>query len=132
MIASQVSPKENHRSVSGLGKTCDDKVKTDFLPAKAWRALSAEQQANVREAREKDPEVKKRPQKRKSVSDRKDLKIKKLQKKISSLKRNANNGAEDDDGSDDDDTDVHAGAAAGNAFGGRVLRIWVFPICRSI
>jgi hypothetical protein len=35
MIASQVTPKENHRSVSGLGRTCDDKVKTDFLPAKA-------------------------------------------------------------------------------------------------
>ena len=85
MIASQVTPKENQRN--------------------AWRALSAEQQANIREAREKDPEIKKRPQKRKSVSDEKDLKIKKLQKKISSLKRNANKWAEDDDGSDDDDTD---------------------------
>jgi hypothetical protein len=64
IIALQVTPKENHRNVSGLGKTCGNKVKTDFLPAKAWRALSAEQQATIREARDKDPEIKKRSQKR--------------------------------------------------------------------
>jgi tryptophanase len=50
MIASQVTLKENHRSVSGLRKTCGDKVKTDFLPVKTWRALSAEQQATIRAA----------------------------------------------------------------------------------
>jgi hypothetical protein len=30
MIASQVTPKENHRSVRGLGRESGDKVKTDF------------------------------------------------------------------------------------------------------
>jgi hypothetical protein len=33
-IASQVTPKENNRSVSGLGKESVDKTKTDFLPVK--------------------------------------------------------------------------------------------------
>jgi hypothetical protein len=59
-----------------------------------------------------------RSQKQKSVLDRRDLKIKNRQKKISALKRNANEEAEDDDGSDDDNADANAGA--GNAFGGRV------------
>jgi hypothetical protein len=49
--------------------------------------------------------------------DRRDRKIKNLQKKISVLKRNANKEAEDEDGSDDDDADANAGA--GSAFGGR-------------
>jgi hypothetical protein len=58
MIASQVSPKENNRSVSGLGKKAGDKVKTDFLPVKKWRALTTEQQANIRVARDRNPEIK--------------------------------------------------------------------------
>jgi hypothetical protein len=47
--------------------------------------------------------------------DRKDRKIKDLQKKISALKRSDEN----DDGSDDDDADANASPGAGNAFGGR-------------
>jgi hypothetical protein len=41
MIASQVTPKENSRSVSGLGKESGDNVKTGSLPCHKWRALSA-------------------------------------------------------------------------------------------
>jgi hypothetical protein len=110
MIASQVTPKDNNRSVSGLGKKSVDKTKTDFVPAKKWRALIAEQQASIRAA----PEIKK-SQKQKSVLDRKDRKIKNLQKKVSALKRHANKEAEDDDDSDNDDVDANAGSA----FGGR-------------
>jgi hypothetical protein len=80
----QVTPKETNRSVSGLGKESGDKVKTDFLPVKKWRALSAELQATVRAARGKDLEIKKQ-----SVLDRRDRKIKTLLKKVSALKRNA-------------------------------------------
>jgi hypothetical protein len=116
MIASQVSPKENNRSVSGLGKKAGDKVKTDFLPVKKWRALTTEQQANIRVARDRNPEIKKRSQNQKSVLNKKDRKIKNLQKKISALKRHANKEAEEDDGSDDDD--ANASTNASNAFGG--------------
>jgi hypothetical protein len=35
MIASQVTPKVNYRSVSGLGKETGDKVKTDLIPVKS-------------------------------------------------------------------------------------------------
>ena len=75
MIAKYVTKKENHRSVSGLGKACRDKVKTEFLPVNDWRALSVEQQATIRAAREKDPKIKKRSQGRKSGSDKSDFKI---------------------------------------------------------
>jgi hypothetical protein len=67
MIVSQVTPKATNRSVSALGKDSGDKVKTDFLPVKKWRALSAEQQATIRAARYKDPEIKKKSQRQKSV-----------------------------------------------------------------
>jgi hypothetical protein len=107
---------ETNRSVSGFGKESGDQVKTDFLPVTNWRALSVEQQATIRAARDKDPEIKK-SQRQKAVLDRRDQKIKNLQKKISALKRNANKEAEDDDGSDDDD--AHAITGAGNAFSGR-------------
>jgi hypothetical protein len=79
MITSQVTPKETNRIVSGLGKESGDNVKTDFLPLKKWRALSAEQQATTLAARDKDPEIKKRSQRQKSVLDRRDRKIKILQ-----------------------------------------------------
>jgi hypothetical protein len=115
MIASQVTPKETHRSVSGLERESGDKIKTEFLSGSKWRALSPDQQAAIRAAREKDPRIKKKSQKQKSVSNRKDRKIKNLQKKISALKRKAG----DDNASDDDDADASAGASAGNAFGGR-------------
>jgi 3-methyladenine DNA glycosylase/8-oxoguanine DNA glycosylase len=115
MIASQVTPKETHRSVSGLERESGDKIKTEFLSGSKWRALSPDQQAAIRAAREKDPTIKKKSQKQKSVSNRKDRKIKNLQKKISALKRKAG----DDNASDDDDADASAGASAGNAFGGR-------------
>jgi hypothetical protein len=55
MIASQVTPKETNRSVSALGKESGDKTSTEFLPVKKWRALSAEQQATIRAARDKKP-----------------------------------------------------------------------------
>jgi hypothetical protein len=113
MIASQVIPKETHRSVTALGKEIGDKVNTEFLPGKEWRALSAEQQATIRAARDKNPEIKKKSQRQKSVLDRRDRKIKNLQKSVSALKRNANKEAEDD--SDDDDPNT----SAGDAFGGR-------------
>ena len=115
MIASQVTPKENQRSVSGLRGEGGDKAKTDFLPVQQWRALSAEQKATIRAARDKDPAIKKKPHKQKAVLYKKDRKIKSLQKKISALKRSA----ETDDGFDDDDADAHASAGAGDAFGGR-------------
>jgi hypothetical protein len=115
MIASQVTPKENNQSVSGLGKESVNKTKTDSLHAKKWRALSAEQQASIRAASDKDPEIKKKSQRQKSVLDRRDRKIKNLQKKVSALKWHANKEAEDDDDSDNDDVD----ASAGSAFGGR-------------
>jgi hypothetical protein len=106
MIASQFTPQETNRSVSGLGKENGEKTKTDFLPFKKWRAISAEQQATIRTARDKDPEVKKKSQRQKSVLDRRDRKIKNLQKKVSALKRNAIKAAEDDDDSDDDDANA--------------------------
>jgi lysyl-tRNA synthetase class I len=115
MIASQVTPKENNRSVSAVGKESVDKTKTDFLPVKKWRALSVEPQASIRAARDKDPEIKKKSQKQKSALDRRDRKIKNLQKKVSALQRQATKEAEDDDDSDNDD----AYANAGSAFGGR-------------
>jgi hypothetical protein len=71
MIASQVTPKENNRSVSGLWKKNGDKVKTGFLPGHKWRDLSAEQQAAIRGARKKDPAIKKKSQKPKSILDKK-------------------------------------------------------------
>jgi hypothetical protein len=117
MIASQVTPKETNRTVGALGKESGDKVKTEFLPVKKWRALSAEQQATIRAARDKGPEIMKKSQRQKSVLDRRDRKIESLLKKISALKCNAIKEAEDDDDSDDDDT--NANASAGNAFGGR-------------
>jgi hypothetical protein len=86
MIASQVTPKENNWSVSGLGKESVDKTTTDFLPVKKWRAVSAEQQATIRAARYKDPEIKKKSQKQKSVLDKRDRTNKNLQKKVSALK----------------------------------------------
>jgi hypothetical protein len=113
--ASQVTPKESNRSVSGLGKESVDKTKTDFLPVKKLRALSAEQQATIRAARDKDPEIKRKSQKQKSVLDRRDRKIKNLQKKVSALKRQATKAGEDNDDSDNDDVDANAGSA----FGGR-------------
>jgi hypothetical protein len=86
MIASQVTPRKTHRSVSGLGKESGDKVKTDFLPGNKWRTLSAEQQAAIRAARDKDPGIKKNSQNQKKVLDRKDRKIKNLQKQIFGVK----------------------------------------------
>jgi hypothetical protein len=71
----------------------------------------------IRAACDKDPEFKKKSQRQKSVLDRRDRNIKNLQKKVSSLKRNANKEAEDDDDSDDDV--ANANASAGDAFGGR-------------
>ena len=62
MIASQVTPRKTHRSVSGLGKESGDKVKTDFLPGNKWRTLSAEQAA-IRATRDKDPDIKKKSRK---------------------------------------------------------------------
>jgi hypothetical protein len=115
MIASQVAPKESNRSVSGLGKESGGKVKTEFLSGHKWRALSAEQQAAIRAARDQDPNIIKKPQRQRPILDRKDRKIKNLQKRISALKRNAEN----DDGSDEDDADANASPGAGNAFGGR-------------
>jgi hypothetical protein len=67
----------------------------------------------IRAARDKDPEIK--SQRQKSVLDRRDRKIKNLQKKVSAMKRNTNKEAEDDDDSDNDD----ANASAGDAFDGR-------------
>jgi hypothetical protein len=96
-----------------LGKESEDKVKTEFLSGHKWRDLSAEQQVAIRAARDKDQDIKK-PQRQRSVSDRKDRKIKYL-KKILALKRNAEN----DGGFDDDDADANASPGAGNAFGGR-------------
>jgi hypothetical protein len=113
MIASQVTPKETNRSVSALGKESGDKINTEFLPVKTWQALSAEQQATIRAARDKNQDIKKKSQRQKSVFDRRDRKIKNLQKKVSALKRNANQETEDD--SDDDDPNT----SAGDAFGGR-------------
>jgi hypothetical protein len=55
MITSQFTPQETNRSVSGLGKENGEKANTDFLPFKKWRALSAEQQATIRTARDKEP-----------------------------------------------------------------------------
>jgi hypothetical protein len=114
MIASQVKPKEINRSVSGLGKESGGKVKTEFLSGHKWRALSSEQQAAIRAARDKDLDIKKKPQRQRPVLDRKGRKIKNLQKKISTFKRNAKN----DDASDDDDADTNANPGAVNAFGG--------------
>jgi hypothetical protein len=112
MIASQVTPKETNRSVSALGKESGDKINTEFLPVKKWRALSAEQQATIRAARDKNPGIKKKPQRQKSLLDRRDRKIKNLQKKVSALKRSANQEVEDE--SDDEDPNT----SAGDAFGG--------------
>jgi hypothetical protein len=97
-----------------LGKESGDKVKTEFLSGHKWRDLSAEQQVAIRAARDKDQDIKK-PQRQRSVSDRRDRKIKYLLKKILAVKRNAEN----DDGFDDDDADANASPGAGNAFGGR-------------
>jgi hypothetical protein len=58
MIASQVTLKETNRSISALGKESGDKTNTEFLPVKKWRALSAEQQAAIRAARDKNPDIK--------------------------------------------------------------------------
>jgi hypothetical protein len=55
MISSQVTPKETNRNVSALGKEGGDKINTEFLPVKTWRALSAEKQAYIRAARDKNP-----------------------------------------------------------------------------
>jgi uncharacterized protein (DUF342 family) len=71
----------------------------------------------IRAACDKDPEIKKKCQRQKSVLDRRDRNIKNLQKKVSALKRNANKEAEDDDDSDDDV--ANANASAGDAFCGR-------------
>jgi hypothetical protein len=113
MIASQVTPKETNRSVSALGKESGDKTSTEFLPVKKWRALSAEQQATIRAARDKNPNIMKKPQRQKSVLDKRDRKIKNLQKKVSALKRSANQIVEDE--SDDEDLNT----SAGDAIGGR-------------
>jgi hypothetical protein len=113
MIASQVTPKETNRSVSALGKESGDKINTEFLPVEKWRALSAEQQASIRAARDKNPDNKKKPQRQKSLLDRRDRKIKNLKKKVSALKRIANQEA--DDKYDDEDPNT----SAGDAFGGR-------------
>jgi hypothetical protein len=117
MIASQVTPKETNRSVSAPGKESGDKVKTDFLPVKKWRDLIAEQQATIRAARDKDPDIKKKSQRQKSVLDRRDRKIKNRQEKVSALKHNPNKEADEDNDSDDDDANFNA--SAGDAFGGR-------------
>jgi hypothetical protein len=69
MIASQVTPKETNRSVSALGKESGDKTSTEFLPVKNWRDLSAEQQAAIRAARDKNPHIKKKPQRQKSLAE---------------------------------------------------------------
>jgi hypothetical protein len=62
-----------------------------------------------------DPDIKKKPQRQRSVLEWKDRTTKNLQKKISAFKRYT----EDDDGLDDNDADADASAGAGNAFGGR-------------
>jgi hypothetical protein len=85
MIASQVTPKETNRSVSALGKESGDKINTEFLPVMKWRALIAEQQATILAARDKNPDIKKKSQRQKSVLDRRDRNIKNLQKKVSAL-----------------------------------------------
>jgi hypothetical protein len=54
-----------------------------------------------------------KPQRQKSVMDKRDRKIKNLQKKASALKRSANQILEDE--SDDEDPNT----SAGDAFGGR-------------
>jgi hypothetical protein len=105
MIASQVSAR----------KESGDKINTEFFRVKKWRAFRAEQQATIRAGRDKDPEIKKKSQMQKSVLNRRDRKIKNLQKKVSAPKRNGNKQAEDDDDSNDDD----ANASARDAFGGR-------------
>jgi hypothetical protein len=113
MIASQVTPKETKRSVSARGKESGDKINKEFLPVKKWRALSAEQQASIRAARDQNPDIKKKPQRQKSLLDKRDRKIKNLQKKVSALKRSANQEAEDESDNEDPNT------SAGDAFGGR-------------
>jgi hypothetical protein len=60
----------------------------------------------------------KKPQRQKSVLDKRDRKIKNLQKKISALKRSANQIDEDE--SDDEDPNT----SAGDAIGGREERKW--------
>jgi hypothetical protein len=57
MIWSQVTPKETNRSVSALGKESGVKINTEFLPVKKWRAHSAEQQASIRAARDKNLDI---------------------------------------------------------------------------
>jgi hypothetical protein len=74
---------------------------------------SAEQQAAIRAARDKNPDIKKKPHRQKALLDRRDSKIKNLQKKVSALKRSTNQVVEDE--SDDED----AYTSAGDAFGGR-------------
>jgi hypothetical protein len=120
MIASQVTPKDLNRGVSGLGRGGSDKPKSDFLPLGEWRKLTAEQQAAIRAAREKDGIKKKLQQQNTANPDKKNRIIKNLKKKISALKRKVGKGGDDDDGSDDEADDaVHTSAGAGNAFGGR-------------
>jgi hypothetical protein len=106
------SPEETNRSVSALGKESGDKTNTEFLPVKKWRAHSAEQQAGIRALHDKNLDIKKKPQRQKSLLDKRDRKIKNLQKKVSALKRSANQEAEDE--SDDEDPNT----SAGDAFGG--------------
>jgi hypothetical protein len=66
-----------------------------------------------------DPDIKKKPQRQRSVLDRKDRTTTNLQKKISALKRYD----QDDDGFDDHDADADASAGAGKAFGGREEKV---------
>jgi hypothetical protein len=113
MIAWQVTPIETNRSVTALGKESGDKINTEFLHVEKWRAVSAEQQATIRAARDKNPDIKNKSQRQKSVWDRRDRKISNLQKKVSALKRSANQEA------DDDSDDENPNTSAGDAIGGR-------------
>jgi hypothetical protein len=110
LIASQLS-KDTTRSVSGIN-TAEGKVKTEYLPAHEWRALTAEQKKAILDARPSKPGKKGR----KGDGKKKDKQIKKLRKQVAALKRNADEEVDEDaSASDGDGQDP----GAGNAFGGR-------------